>query len=111
MRYVEVPKVFVDETSTRILLTALSRPRSALEISRSSGVPVAEVFFRLLVLEKKRLISKVSHRTTLDGKDIPLYQSMFHSAYVFTEDGRLKARFQLVSCGQADFSVDGEALL
>ncbi len=111
MKYVEVPKIFVDEMSAKILLTALYRPRSALEICRASGVPVAEVFSRLLVLEKKGLIQKVSHRTTLEGKEIQTYQSMFHDAYVFIDKGKLKARFQLVSYGQAEFSVDGEALL
>ncbi len=111
MNYVEVPKIFVDEMSARILLTALYRPRSALEICRASGVPVAETFSRLLVLEKKGLIKRVSHRTNLEGKDIPVYQSMFHDAYVFLDKGKLKVRFQLVSYGQAEYSVDGEALL
>ena len=107
----EVPKVFVDEMSARILLTALYRPRSALDICRASGVPVAETYARLKILEKKGLIHPVSHRVTLEGKEVPLYQSMFHNAYVFIDKGKLKARFQLVSYGQAEFSVDTEALL
>jgi predicted transcriptional regulator len=111
MSYVEVHKVFVDEKSARILLTTLYHPRSALEICRASGVPVAEAFARLKVLEKKGLIHPVSHRVTLEGKEVPLYQSMFHNAYVFIDNGKLKARFQLVSFGQAEFSVDTEALL
>jgi hypothetical protein len=111
MNYKGVPKIFVDEMSARILLTALYRPRSALEICRVSGIPVAEVFSRLLVLEKKGLVKRVSHRINLEGKEIPVYQSMFHDAYVFLDKGKLKGRFQLVSCGQAEFSVDGESLL
>lgn len=111
MRFAEVPKVFVDETSSRILLAALNRPRTGLEICRATGVPVADVFARLKVLEKRGLVSAVSYRTTLDGKEVPVFQSMFTNAYIFIDKGKLKARFQLVSCGQADYSVDAAALL
>lgn len=111
MRPVEVPKVFVDESSARILLAALYRPRTALQICKASGVPVAEVFARLRYLEKKGLLTTERYVVDANGKDVAIYHSMFHNAYVFIDKGKLKVRFQLVSHGQAEMAVDGEALL
>jgi hypothetical protein len=36
---------------------------------------------------------------------------MLFDAFVFMENGKLKATFQLESCGQKDYTVDTEALL
>jgi hypothetical protein len=111
MELIKAHKVFVDERSTKILLAALYRPLSGLEICKASGIPVAKVFSRLRLLEKKGLIGKVSSTYTAEGKEVPLYQSILYDAYLFLEEGRLKARFKLVSCSPRDFTVDAEALL
>jgi hypothetical protein len=111
MQLINAHKVFVDERSTKILLAALYRPLSGLEIGRISGIPVAKVFSRLKLLEKRGLIGKVASTYTADGREIPLYQSILYDAYMFLEQGRLKARFKLVSCSQKDYTVDAEALL
>jgi hypothetical protein len=78
---------------------------------RVTGIPVAKLFSRLKVLEKKGLIKRVSVTYALDGREMPLYQSMLFDAFVFMENGKLKATFRLESCGQKDYTVDAEALL
>ncbi|MBI0582671.1 MAG: hypothetical protein ISF22_00435 [Methanomassiliicoccus sp.] len=111
MQQLQASKLFVDERSTKILLAALYRPRTALDICRATGIPVANVFCRLKLLERKGLVSKASVAYTLDGRVLPIYRSMLHDAYVFMERGKLKARFRLESCGQKDYTVDTAALL
>ena len=104
-------KIFVDERSTKILMAALCHPRTALEIRRITGIPVAKLFSRLKVLERKGLVKKVSVTYALDGGEMPLYQSQLFDALVFMENGKLKVTFQLESCRQKDYTVVTEALL
>ena len=109
MRRLDLPRVFVDESSTKILMAALKRPRTGLDISRITGVPVAEAFCRLKLLEKKGLV-EVVHHIMADGRTVATYRSSLHYAYVFVEDGRVKVRFALGSYEETD-SWEGEAAL
>ncbi len=111
MKAIGAPKVFVDEKSAKILLAALNRQLSALEICKATGVPIAQVFSRLRGLEKKGLVAKVAYRYDARGREIPIYRSMLYDALVFVDRGRLKATFQLVAADQQNFSLPGEALL
>lgn len=111
MQLLKVHKDLVDERSTRILLAALYRPVSGLEICRISGIPVAKVFSRLRLLEKRGLVGRVSSTFTAEGKEVPLFQSILHDAFVYLEQGRMKVRFKLESCSQKDYTWDSEALL
>jgi hypothetical protein len=82
-----------------------------LDICRFTGLPVAKIFSRVKLLEKRGLIKKVSVAYALDGREMPLYQSMLFDAFIFMDRGKLKAKFQLESCKQKDYTVDTEALL
>jgi predicted transcriptional regulator len=104
-------KIFVDERSTKILMAALYRPRTALEIRRITGIPVAKLFSRLKLLERRGLVKKVSTTYALDGREMPLYQSQLFDAFVFMDNGKLKVTFRLEKCSQKDYFLDTEALL
>lgn len=112
MKSLEVHKALVDEVSTRILMAALSRPRTALEIRTATGVPVAQVFYRIKLLEKKGLLSKAGAVVDRKGNDISLYRTILYRPYVFIDHkGKLRVRFQLVAESQEDFTVDESALV
>ena len=112
MKKLEVPKLFVDETSMRILIAALYRPRTALQIRRATGVPVALVFSRLRLLRQKGLISEAGSVLGRDGREVPVYRSNLYNAYVFVDTyGKLKVRFQRVSEGPEDYTADASALV
>lgn len=104
-------RIFVDERSTKILMAALYCPRTALDMCRTTGIPVAKLFARLKVLERRGLIKKVSVTYAIDGREMPLYQSQLFDAFVFMDNGKLKVTFQLESCRQKDYTVDTGALL
>ncbi len=105
------PKILVDERSAKILLAALNRPLSALGISKATGVPIAQVFSHLHVLERHGLVAKVTYRYDHRGRERAIYRSLLSDALVFVDRGRLKATFQLVTADQEAFRVPGEALL
>ncbi|MDW5561899.1 MAG: helix-turn-helix domain-containing protein [Methanomassiliicoccus sp.] len=111
MNYRTAQRIFVDERSTKIMMAALYRPRTALEIWRITGIPVAKLFSRLKVLERKGLVKRVAVTYAIDGREMPLFQSMLHDAFLFTERGKLKITFKLESCGQKDYTVDTGTLL
>ena len=112
MKKLDVPKVFVDETSSRILIAALSRPRTALEIRRVTGVPVAPAFYRIKLLEKRGLLSRTGEVLDRDGRAVPLYRSNLYHAYFFVDStGKLRVRFQLVADSQEDVAADESALV
>lgn len=111
MNVAGVPKIFVDEKSAKILLAALNRPRSALELCKVTGVPVADVFSRLRIMVKHGWITIDTYRYDVRGREVPLYRSMLFNALVFVDRGVLKATFQLVAADQEDLSIPGEALL
>ena len=111
MKVMGAAKVFVDEKSAKILLAVLNRPLSALEICKVTGVPIAHVFSRLRVLEKKGLVAKVTYRYDARGRERPVYRSMLYDSLVFVDRGKLKVTFQLVAADQQNFSQAGEALL
>lgn len=111
MNYLMAQKIFVDERSTKILMAALYCPRTALDICRMTGIPVAKLFSRMKLLERKGLIKKVSVAYAPNGREMPLYQSMLFDALLFMDNGKLKVKFQLESCGQKDYTVDIESLL
>lgn len=107
----DVPMVFVDETSTKILLASLYHPRTGVEISRLTGIALAETFARLKILQKKGLLDVVSHRPNLRGLELAVYQASFQDAYIFVENGKVKVRFQLASCDATDMWGETTALL
>lgn len=108
----EAHRTLVDEVSARILLAALDRPRTALQIRSLTGVPVAQVFHRVKLLERRGLLAVAGTVMDRRGREAFLYRFNLYSAYVFVDPrGKLRARFQLVKEGQEDLAVRGSALI
>ncbi len=106
-----VQKIYLDERSTKILLAAINRSRSALEISEATGVPIASVCSRLRIMTRRGWMTVDAYRYDVRGREIPLYRSMLSDPLVFVDRGRLRATFQLVVADQEGMSLPGEALL
>lgn len=112
MKNLEVHKAFVDKVSARILIAALYRPRTALEIRDATGVPVAQVLYRIKLLEKRGLLSEAGAVVDHKGKEVPLFRSNLYNAYFFIDHcGNLRVRFQLVAESREGFTVDESALV
>jgi hypothetical protein len=68
-------KVFGDEAARTILLSIINEPKSALDITRESKIPISSVYRKIHWLESARLIKVKGFVITGDGKKYHLYQS------------------------------------
>jgi len=99
----EASRLITDEYSAKILVATFKKPRSAIELSREYGIPIAACYRRIHALEDAGLIKCVERALTQKGKRISLYLSQLKNAYIFFENGKLRVRFQLASGATKDF--------
>lgn len=106
----EASRLITDEYSAKILVATYKKAKSAIELSREYGIPIAACYRRIHALEKAGLLSCVERALTQKGKRISLYMSQLRNAYIFFENGKLRVRFQLASGVTQDFGGDWKAL-
>ena len=110
MSPLEASQLLTDEYSAKILLATYKRRISAQEISQRYGIPIAACYRKIRVLEEAGLIECVDRVLTQKGKRKNLYTSCLKNAYIFFENGRLRARFQLSTGLVRDFGGDWNGL-
>ncbi len=106
MTPLEASQLLTDEYSAKILLATYKRRISAQEISQKYGIPIAACYRKIRMLEETGLIQCVDRILTQKGKRKNLYTSCLKNAYIFFENGRLRARFQLATGVVKDFGGD-----
>jgi hypothetical protein len=106
----EASRLITDEYAARILVATFKKPKSAIDLSREYGIPIAACYRRIHMLEKAGLIKCVERALTQRGKRISLYLSQLRNAYIFFENGKLRVRFQLASGVTKDFGGDWKAV-
>lgn len=106
----EASRLVTDEYSAKILVATFRRPRSAIDMSREYGIPIAACYRRIHALEEAGLLRCVERALTQKGKRISLYSSQLKNAYIFFEGGRLRVRFQLANGQTQDFGGDWRAV-
>ena len=110
MSPLQASQLLTDEYSAKILLATYKRKISAQEISQRYGIPIAACYRKIRVLEEAGLIECVDRVLTQKGKRKNLYTSCLKNAYIFFENGRLRARFQLATGLVRDFGGDWNGL-
>ncbi len=106
MHATEASKIIADEYAAKILVSAFYKPRTAIEMSRLYGIPIAACYRRIRMLENCGLLRCVERKLTSEGKRISVYQSMLKGATIFMENGVLRARFELVGAAAEDYSEE-----
>lgn len=106
MNPLQASQLLTDEYSAKILLATYKRRISAQEISQRYGIPIAACYRKIRTLEEAGLIQCVDRILTQKGKRKNLYTSCLKNAYIFFENGRLRARFQLATGVVQDFGGD-----
>ena len=102
----EASRLVTDEYSAKILVATFKKPKSAIELSREYGIPIAACYRRIHALEGAGLLACVERALTRKGKRISLYQSQLRNAYIFFENGKLRVRFQFATGVTRDFGGD-----
>jgi len=106
----EASRLVTDEYSAKILVATFKKARSAIDLSREYGIPIAACYRRIHALERAGLIRCTERALTQKGKRISLYMSQLKNAYIFFENGRLRVRFQLATGITKDFGGDWRAV-
>ena len=106
----EASRLVTDEYSAKILVATFKKPKSAFDLSREYGIPIAACYRRIHSLERAGLIRCTERALTQKGKRISLYMSQLKNAYIFFENGRLRVRFQLATGITKDFGGDWRAV-
>jgi len=92
-------QLLTDEYAVKILVATVRVPRSAQEISRKFGIPIAACYRRIRDLQKVGLVECKERRLSHEGKRVSFYLSTVKNAYVFFEGGRLRVKFELKTGG------------
>jgi len=106
----EASRLVTDEYSAKILVATFKKAKSAIDLSREYGIPIAACYRRIHALERAGLIRCTERALTQKGKRISLYMSQLKNAYIFFENGRLRVRFQLATGITRDFGGDWKAV-
>ena len=106
MNPLQASQLLTDEYSAKILLATYKRRISAQEISQRYGIPIAACYRKIRTLEDAGFIECVDRILTQKGKRKNLYTSTLKNAYIYFENGRLRARFQLATGAVRDFGGD-----
>ncbi len=106
----EASRLVTDEYSAKILVATFKKAKSAIDLSREYGIPIAACYRRIHALERAGLIRCTERALTQKGKRISLYMSQLKNAYIFFENGRLRVRFQLATGITKDFGGDWRAV-
>ena len=110
MREKDISRLLTDEYAERILVATQENPRSVQEISDKYDIPIAACYRKIRTLEEVGLIQCVDRILTQKGKRKNLYTSCLRNAYIFFENGKLRARFQLATGVVQDFGGDWNGL-
>src|SRR5438874_11036927 len=106
----EASRLVTDEYSAKILVATFKKAKSAIDLSREYGIPIAACYRRIHALERARLIRCTERALTQKGKRISLYMSQLKNAYIFFEHGRLLIRLQLSTAITNDVGGDTNAV-
>jgi DNA-binding IclR family transcriptional regulator len=92
-----VSRAVMDEYAVRILIGTSPSAASALELSLRLGIPIAACYRRIRELETMGLLVRDGEVHSRNGKDRQLYRSRLRAVTVAFEDGRLRARVELLA--------------
>ncbi len=106
MDALEASQMLTDEYSAKILLATFKKKMSAQEISNRYGIPIAACYRKIKTLEDTGLLECVDRVLTPKGKRKNLYLSRLKTAFIFFENGKLRARFHLSTGAVKDFGGD-----
>ncbi len=71
----EASRLVTDEYSAKILVATFKKAKSAIDLSREYGIPIAACYRRIHALERAGLIRCTERALTQKGKRISLYMS------------------------------------
>lgn len=102
----EISRLLTERYSAKILLATTRKPRTALELSDSLGIPIAACFRKIKLLEDAGLIVCVERRLTPEGKRFSLFRSKVTDAEIVLERNKVRARIEMFDGSTQDVLYD-----
>jgi predicted transcriptional regulator len=101
-------KLLTDEYATKIVIGTLNEPKSAIQLSKELGIPIAACYRRIRHLEKAGLLKCRKKVLTKKGKRVALYASQLKNAHIFFEDGKVKVKVEFLNGITKDFITNSQ---
>lgn len=92
-----ITHVLGDRYSKTILMATHDKPKTALDISSTHGIPIAACYRRINFLVKMGLLWKEERLLTQKGKRIWSYLSNVHQFEIFYRSGKIMVKCELRS--------------
>ncbi|MBC7108555.1 MAG: helix-turn-helix transcriptional regulator [Methanomassiliicoccales archaeon] len=106
MHALEASRIIMDEYCVKILSATLDEPRTAIDLSRQMNIPIAACYRRIRMLQKNGLLRCKEKKLTVEGKYIAAYESLLKRAHILYENGRVRARLEMVSGEQEELVLE-----
>ncbi len=84
--------VGLDRISSIILKATQKKPKSAVEVSKRYGIPIAKCFKKIRHLQEAGFIREAKEVTTKEGKEVSLFKANQGSDSFSSVNGRSKAK-------------------
>jgi len=99
----EITQLLTDAYATKIIIGTFRKPKSAIQLSKEFGIPIAACYRRIRTLEKVGLLKCVDKAISPKGKRIGIYASQLKNAHIYFEDGKIKAKVEFLNGVTKDF--------
>ncbi len=90
----ESSRLIMDEYAGKILAATYRKPKSAIELSKKYGIPIAICYRRIHKLEDAGFLEEADRVLTQDGKRVSVYEATLENAHIVFEDGGFKIKME-----------------
>ncbi len=90
----ESSRLIMDEYAGRILAATYRKPKSAIELSKKYGIPIAICYRRIHKLEEAGFLEEADRVLTQEGKRVSVYESTLDNVHIVFEDGEFKVKMK-----------------
>jgi predicted ArsR family transcriptional regulator len=95
MQYPEIPRLLTEKCSARIHLATIRKIRTAFQLSKDLGIPIATCYRKIKQLEESGLIVCVERMLTRDGREVGLFRSSLSDAHILFEMRKFQAHIDM----------------
>ncbi len=84
----------MDEYAAKILAATYRKPKSAVELSKEYGIPIAICYRRIHKLEEVGFLEEADRVLTQEGKRVSVYEATLKNVQIVFEDGEFKIKVE-----------------
>ncbi len=94
MDALESSRLIMDKYAAKILVATHRKPKSAIQLSKKHGIPIAICYRRIHKLEEAGFLKEADRVLTQDGKRVSVYKSTLKNVHIIFEDGNFRIKME-----------------